>query len=560
VKAIAALFLLLTLGGRLFSQVFINEVMFAPDGDEPEWLELYNGSEVAEILISWTISDAVTTKNLPEITIQPNSYLVICKDTNALKSTRILPRGAALCQTPLPTFNNTTESIVIRNSEQITIDSVYYNGSWGKTGKSLERIDCNKNAFEADNWSCSSSIAGATPCEINSVTAVEFDVAAIAAALHPGNNFEFIIGNVGLKPLIDAGFTLFWASTAETITAQDNVFISENGITLQSSETFIKTISNQEITSFIGGGNNFYYCLVAASASNQRASNDTLQGAISFSPDYATIQINEFMYDPDSNGAEFIELYNDNDFPVNLAGYYLHDRAGKNGYDSVLIDKAFIIEPHAYAVIAWSSYFFEKYPYLLDSPVVFFKKATMNLNNDGDDIAFVDANGIPQDTLSYLPNWHLKLLTKTKGISLEKIDISYNSNAKSSWTSCGASAGATPAARNSVSLDNKSESMLSAEPNPFSPFEGSRKPICSISYKLPFGKAVATAKVFRTDGAEVITLLNSEEISSDGSFQWDGRNRDGWTLPLGAYIIVFEANDAAGNGSISEKILIVIGK
>jgi hypothetical protein len=552
--------LFLAITAVLHSSVCINEVMFAPDGEEPEWVELFNNSASEAALDNWTISDAASTKAMPVIILPSYSYCVITKDTTALKALRSIPSNAALVQMTLPVFNNTTESVIIRDKSINTIDSVYYNGSWGKICISIERIESSKPAIDISNWASSISSTGATPGAINSVSSVEYDVAATSARLISGNSFEITIKNLGKSGIEDAGFTLYLSSSKENLLKPENAFKTASALIIAEGGIYSEKIEYNDIRTFIANAATVYYCLVAQSEKNFRKENDTLAGSFSFSPEFATVRINEFMFDPDSSGAEFIELFNTGTQEISLTGWSLHDRPGKYGYDSVLIIESFAIQPKGYVAICWDSAFCGKYPDLVGSTLVYFKKSAMNLNAGDDEIYLIDENGIVQDSLSYSSGWHSKLLSETKGISLEKIHTNFTSNSKESWTSCSATLGATPTVENSIAVDIKPSGNVWAEPNPFSPFEGSDKPLCSISYKLSFKKAFATAKIFRTDGAEVMTLLNNVEISSDGTFQWDGRNREGYVLPIGAYILVFEAADAADGSAVSENILLVIGK
>ena len=59
--------------------------MYAPTGDEPEWVELFNNTSDSLDLMNWKISDnnfgtkiLVTTESK---ILSPQSYVVLAKDT-----------------------------------------------------------------------------------------------------------------------------------------------------------------------------------------------------------------------------------------------------------------------------------------------------------------------------------------------------------------------------------------------------------------------------------------------------------------------------------------------
>ena len=41
--------------------IVVNEIMFAPQGGEPEWIELFNNSDVEINLKDWAVWDVITT-------------------------------------------------------------------------------------------------------------------------------------------------------------------------------------------------------------------------------------------------------------------------------------------------------------------------------------------------------------------------------------------------------------------------------------------------------------------------------------------------------------------
>jgi hypothetical protein len=87
--------------------------MYAPSGDEPEWVELYNRSQDTINLKNWRISDNnISTKSIilqTSVIVPPNSYVVIAKDSNFF----MLHPGVSVTITNFPALSNTTPDAVV---------------------------------------------------------------------------------------------------------------------------------------------------------------------------------------------------------------------------------------------------------------------------------------------------------------------------------------------------------------------------------------------------------------------------------------------------------------
>ena len=141
--ALVAILLFLSVASYAQQQrIVINEVMYAPISPEPEWVELYNADTITFNLKNWHISDRITTIKLPSIILTPGSYLLVTKDSNALKAKYSLS-DVAIIQGKLPTYNNDGDQVILSDSLNNTIDSFEYNVDWGGGGGglSLERYD-----------------------------------------------------------------------------------------------------------------------------------------------------------------------------------------------------------------------------------------------------------------------------------------------------------------------------------------------------------------------------------------------------------------------------------
>ena len=127
---------------HLFSDIVINEIMYAPSSGQTEWVELYNRTDSSVNLNGWSFSDNKTTVTFVnvDINIPSKSFIVLSKDSTVLTDYSIPVQLVVLSN--MPTLNNSGDAVVIKDSLGVLIDTLTYTPSWGgDNGKSLERID-----------------------------------------------------------------------------------------------------------------------------------------------------------------------------------------------------------------------------------------------------------------------------------------------------------------------------------------------------------------------------------------------------------------------------------
>jgi len=155
------------------NSLLINEIMFDPDQNEPEWIEIINASPDSVNLINWSVSDILPSPGKNFITnedffISPNEIFIIAKDTSILS---IHPDIKCKIRfSSFGTLGNTADGIMIYDFRNAVIDSVLYKSSWGNMkGYSLERISLSYPAHDSSNWTNSLSVKKSTPGFINSI-------------------------------------------------------------------------------------------------------------------------------------------------------------------------------------------------------------------------------------------------------------------------------------------------------------------------------------------------------------------------------------------------------
>jgi hypothetical protein len=154
--------------------VLITEIMYDPQYNEPEWVELYNPTVDTVNLKNWFISDLLTTPTKIFITsddfiLLPDMRVVIARDTSfsAIYPGQTIP----LIKAVFGSLSNTSDGVFIYDFRNAIIDSVVYKSAWGgRNGFSLERISNTGYSNDSSNWA--TSLKRATPGMPNSIETI----------------------------------------------------------------------------------------------------------------------------------------------------------------------------------------------------------------------------------------------------------------------------------------------------------------------------------------------------------------------------------------------------
>ena len=218
----------------------INEVMYSPVDNEPEWVELVNISNDSVSLKNWLISDILSTptKNIittSDVFLQPAEFIVVAKDTSFYSFHPDITSKVLL--TSFGSLGNTKDGIIVYDFREGIIDSLLYRSSWGgKNGYSLERISVNEETNDSINWTSSLSVNRSTPGASNSIENTpsykKGDVAINEIMFDPGeDNSEYIeFVNLSGKMINIGGWRLedengnFYKLSETTYTFENNSY------------------------------------------------------------------------------------------------------------------------------------------------------------------------------------------------------------------------------------------------------------------------------------------------------------------------------------------------
>ncbi len=539
--------------------IIINEIMYAPVGDMPEWVEFYNASTRAVNVEGWKISDANTKSQTvlagTQSIIQPGAYFLATTDSSLQNYFAV---SVPLFVEPFSALNNTTpDAVVLFDSRGVVMDSVWYTPAWGgANGKSLERIDYEFSSTDSANWRSSSP----TPGIENNAARKDFDLAITSGSAKVAENgltLAATVRNNGRRTAAGFNVRFYYDAVGDSTVSPMKLVHTANGGFLAPSDSMIVHFNWQTTAK----GKIPIICLVDFPG-DQRISNNTIffSGVNKFSPQ--SVVINEILYEPLAGYSEFIELFNRSADTVDVQGWKIMDASSSSGNRIQFPGESLLLFPNHFLVIAADSSIFAQYPLLKATTggLTLVTHKDLSLSNSGDDVVLADQTNTTIDSLRFSPSWHNPSLnTSTVGRSIERINPSFGSNDKRNWSTSVAPSGATPLQTNSIFTKVvPSAASLSLSPNPFSPDNDGFEDILAITYSLPSTVSMIRVRCFDVQGRLVRTLANNEPVASSGTLLWNGLDDNNRRVRIGMYIILFEALDAAGGIDRVMKDVVVV--
>lgn len=531
--------------------IIINEVMFDPVSPEPEWIELWNATEQDIPITTLYLSKRTSRTLIPNFTLPAKGYGVLVKDSLQLRNSRVIPNQCVVVRMSLPTLGNTADSIALTTSDSISIDSFVYSSDWSKDGYSLERARFDVPADSPSNVKRSIMPDSASCGYFNSVSPLPKDATISISGLDTARMDIFCI-------VLNAGNNSLSNVVVQCQSINGNVLFEQEIESLNSGDSITITFSLDSLSRLVKTSGTVNLLWRVNMQGDERALNDSSRMTTFIPFPLHIVMINEILFDPERNGkGEFVEFYNTSSDSINIQDLIIQDLSTSR----VVIQYPVIIPPKSYSVITTDSTFYKLFPSLSDSANIYFVRSTLSLSNTSDVVKLRDPIGRIIDSLRYDNSWHSPSATITKGKSLEKLSPLLPSTNPSSWTTCVADLGATPASINSVARELPSDGTLQAVPNPFSPrSQRGDKRTTVINYRLPYQQSRLTATIYDLNGLKVMTLANGQFTGSEGTLSWDGTNTEQFPLGSGAYILHLEASDSKTNAMYADKLMIVIGE
>jgi hypothetical protein len=261
-------------------------------------------------------------------------------------------------------------------------------------------------------------------------------------------------------------------------------------------------------------------------------------------PSLSDVVINEILFDPKSNGSDYVEFYNASSKIVDASKLYAANRNNSNVISSIkqISSTPFYIFPGDYVVITEDLASLEMNYLVRDPDAVILLSSLPSYPDDKGDILLLNAQGDIVDEVKYSDDWHFKLIDNPEGVSLERIDPTGSSQNAANWHSAASTAGyGTPTYKNSQYKQTQPiDASIEITPKIFSPDNDGHDDVTTIQYKVTGPGYVANITIYDAQGRPVRYLVKNGILGSNGQWNWDGLDEKGNKLPIGTYIIYTE--------------------
>ncbi|MBL4862501.1 MAG: lamin tail domain-containing protein, partial [Crocinitomicaceae bacterium] len=515
---------------------------------EVEFVEIYNNSSKIFNVQDWKVGDASSNGTIQQNWLLPGDYMILTSTPN------IDSFAVATAVTSFPSLNNSGDNIVLRSDMGVVLDSIKYTSEWYGDpdkvdgGYSMERINLDDPCSDRSNWLASNDLFGGTPGTQNSIydTTPDTEAPKIDQLIALSPNYIEIYFDEGMDStsVSDATFLIDPA-----LIVQNNYVLDAHPsmITLQFVENIVPsqtyTIELQNIRD----------CWL-------NTTDLTGEFALPETAKQGDLVINEIMFNPLTGGYDWVEVYNASSKLINLQNWELANFDDDTIGNNKLVGDHFLLYPDAFVVFAEDSMqIMQAYPAAI--PGRFFEMDLPGYSNDSGTVYLIN-NGQVMDKVSYMDDWHFKLLDDDDGKSLERMEPEGTSNDKNNWHTAAEAIGfATPGRINSQYYPAIVDGDFNFTSGTISPDNDGFEDVLQINYKMSASGFVGTCTIYDDRGRLIARVFDSELLAADGTFVWTGVTDKGTKATIGTYIAVFEAFDIDGGAVFAKrKAFVVAGK
>ncbi len=522
-----------------------------------EWIELRNTTLFPINIQGWKIGDAGgVSGGLPNFILQPDSFVIVCTGS-AVAGLAVF--GTTLAVSSFPSLDNNGEALYLTDAAGNIIHSVNYSISWYQNelkqdgGWTLEMIDTENPCSGASNWTASTDLSGGTPGRKNSVDAVNADATA------PKLLRAYATDNTNIVLVFDEPVNSLAASIIVNYTVSDGIGTPINaaavapsfdkvalrlGTALLTNKVYTVTVNN--ITDCIG---------------NAVSNNKTAKVGLSEVADSLDIVINEILFNPPSNGFDYVEIYNRSNKVINLQQTYIANRNTTGVISSItqLSTEPYQLFPQEFMVITENANWI-KNSFITKNPTAFAIVGSLpSFSDDEGNVLILNAQGKITDQVNYKDDWHFKLLDNKEGVSLERIDYSAASQQESNWHSAATSVNyGTPTYQNSqFRINDGVQGEINLSPEIVSPDNDGQDDFATVGYRFPEAGYVANITIFDASGRPVRFLQRNALCGTSGSFRWDGLGERNQQMATGVYVVLTEVFNLSGKKKQFKKTIVV---
>jgi len=521
---------------------------------ETEYLEIYNRSDKVIDLSTLGVASGGSPEALPEVLLLPGEYVTVC-DEEFADAFAAFGKTAAVAS--FPTLSNSgDEAAIVRLGGPVLFelsytDDWYQDPSRSDGGYSLELIGLEGPYDCPGNWRAAATDVGGTPGQANSVLGSATDqTAPLLLRAAPESELEVrltfsevmdemsagALANYQFEPALAIMDVILLAGRTEAL-----LVLSEP---LQLGTAYTLTVE-EAVQDCIGNG---------------IASNTTLVG-LAEAAEAQDVVVNEILFDPNTGGSDFVELYNRSDKIIDLFNLQLLNTRKMSGDVEGRVDGNLLIFPGQYLVITEDPDNISM-EYKVPEPANLVLNDLPSLDNDEGNLT-LRLNGVTLDSFDYFDDYHYALLDDKEGVSLERVSPDAPTQDAGNWHSAASTVGfATPTGPNSQFFAQPGElpNIINIPNRRFSPDGDGFEDVLLVNYETNQPGYTLNLWVFDAAGREIARLQNNEILANRGTLKWDGVAADGSPARAGIYVLFFELFTPDGTVERQKEAVVLAGQ
>lgn len=521
-------------GSLIFTEIMANPSPGTGLIPEAEYVEMQNISDKYIQLKNCKLSDPVSFALLPDSMIAPGQIFVICK----LGTANFSGYGKTVYCSNFPSLNNDGDDLYFTTPNNDTIAQISYTSAWygeplkSNGGWSLELTDTSVWCVADGNWKAAGK-GGGSPGTKNSN----------AGIFHPpANNFDHTYCNGNQSVQLWYQVPLAYQNTittnlftlAETGENPISVIRNSNGfmVQLQFATSFIP----DQVYHLQTSGLRTCYGAIAADTTVAFGRPYSIQ------TDSGSLSINELLFDPVGDDADYLELVNTSGHIADLSSISIGnmDDSG-NIKTSIPLGVRMQLFPGGYLLLTTNKESTcHMHPFHKRESMLQVTSLPVFANDKGH-VVLLNSNLQVLESFPYTAQMHSPVLADNEGVSLEKINPLLNSENPGNWNSAAASAAyGSPGLPNSVySILHETQSKFQLHQAWFSPDNDGNNDMLEIEYRMPHPGSYLTATVFAETGIWLGQLFSNYSLGESGSLFWNG-NLGNTLISQGNYVVLLE--------------------
>jgi len=541
--------------------VVIDEIMADPSPQvtlpNNEWIELRNTTALSINLLGWRIgSSSGQSGPLPSYTLLPDSFVIICTGS-AVPAMNAF--GQAIPVSGFPGLDNTGDLLYLRSSEGLIVHAVNYSDTWYQNelkksgGWTLEMIDTKNPCSGFSNWKVSVDPKGGTPGKKNSVDAVNGDRTSpklIRAYATDSVNITLVFNEPldSIKASVIANYTISDGIGRPLIALPVSPLFGRVNLRIPTALTRYKIYSVQVAN-------------VPDCANNAIGTSNSARVGLYEHADSLNIVINEILFNPKSDGKDYVELNNRSNKILNLKNMYIANRNTTGAISSIkqLSTEDYLFFPQDFIVVTSDKDIVLR-DYIANNTDAFIEISSMpSFNDDEGNVIIINEQGNIVDEVSYSEKWHFKLISDNEGVALERISYDAASIDPTNWHSAATNVGyGTPTYKNSqYRIDATVQGEITLAPEIISPDNDGMDDFATIGYVFPEPGYVTNITIFDAVGRPVRYLQRNALSGLKGYYRWDGLGEKNQKLTVGIYIIYTDVFNLEGKTKRFKNVIVM---